>query len=250
MTGHTDNIGSTAFSPDGTCIASAAHDCTIRLWDGLTGEPSGGPLTGHVGRVHSVAFSPNGMFLASSGKDRTIRIWDVEKRLDVRTLEGHTDNVLCVTFSPDGQSIYSSSSDRTIRCWDVSSGSLVGHPLAGHSLGILSLAVSHDGHHIASGAYDKTVRVWDTNAFHLGSDQSLAGSALLGPEKIPSHIEDDGWLRTIGGGLLLYIPAEHRRAVCDMSNVCISQEAGDQPMRILWDRFCHGEGWTEIGKRL
>ena len=40
-----------AFNHDGTLLASAGADATVRLWDPASGEPVGEPLTGHDGAV-------------------------------------------------------------------------------------------------------------------------------------------------------------------------------------------------------
>lgn len=66
-----------AFSPDGTRIASAGRDSTIRLWNAQSGQQEG-VLTGHEDAVTAVAFTPDGHHLASGGIDGTVRIWDVD----------------------------------------------------------------------------------------------------------------------------------------------------------------------------
>jgi WD40 repeat protein/serine/threonine protein kinase len=66
---------SVAFSPDGTRLASASIDRTVKVWDVATGDEVLS-LRGHTGGVLGVAFSPDGNLLASAGRDGTVRIWD------------------------------------------------------------------------------------------------------------------------------------------------------------------------------
>ena len=77
LRGHTRSVLCVAFSPDGTRLATASEDQTIKLWDSATGEEVL-TLRGHAGVVSSVAFSPDGRQLASAGTDGTVQVREAE----------------------------------------------------------------------------------------------------------------------------------------------------------------------------
>ena len=161
LEGHADNVTSVSFSPDGSTLASASYDSTVKLWDVATRQNIA-TLTGHTHRVTSVSFSPDGSTLASGDSwwDNTVKLWDVATRQNIATLEGHTSDVSSVSFSPDGRILASASSDYTVKLWDVATRQNIA-TLEGHLGSVHSVSFSPDGSTLASGSLDNTVKLWD-----------------------------------------------------------------------------------------
>ncbi len=87
--------------PDGTMLASASEDRTVRLWDTKTAEEKQ-VLKGHGDSVGAVAFSPDGTMLASASLDRTVRLWDAKAGKEEKTLQiGQA--LTSLLFSADNQ---------------------------------------------------------------------------------------------------------------------------------------------------
>jgi serine/threonine protein kinase len=166
LTGHSGQVYSLAYSPDGRYLASGSKDRTIKIWEVATGKQLR-TLTGHSHSVNSVVYSPDGRYLASGSGDNTIKIWKVATKIwkvatgkELRTLTGHSSGLSSVAYSPDGRYLASASSDKTIKIWEVATGKQL-RTLTGHSHSVNSVVYSPDGRYLASGSEDKNIKIWE-----------------------------------------------------------------------------------------
>ncbi|HKO46078.1 MAG TPA: serine/threonine-protein kinase [Polyangiaceae bacterium] len=113
---HSDWVMGSAISPDGSRLASASADRSVRVWS-LPNHKRLFSLAGHDGKVLSVDFSTNGTRLASASEDKSVRIWNPLTGQALATLPGHTGSVRAVRFTQQGLVLASGSDDGTIRLW-------------------------------------------------------------------------------------------------------------------------------------
>jgi hypothetical protein len=151
-----------AFSPDGTRLASAGHDGTVRVWDAAAGREV--LALRHTRRVDSVAFSPDGTRLASASYDGMVRVWDAATGREVLALRGHTREVYRevyrVAYSPDGTRLASASRDGTVRVWEAATGREA-LTLRGFTGLDTSVAFSPDGSRLVVRNPVNGVKAWD-----------------------------------------------------------------------------------------
>lgn len=151
--GGSNCIYAAKFSPhEGSILASAHSDSTIRVWDVRT--PEGRPATviphAHSG-LECLALDWNkyrASTLASGGVDKAVKIWDLRRprgTAPLNDLRGHDYAVRSVSWSPHAAEVLISGSyDTTARVWrDTSVDSAPYNPRVNHTKGQVSMFDRH-----------------------------------------------------------------------------------------------------------
>ncbi|OJJ29741.1 hypothetical protein ASPWEDRAFT_32979 [Aspergillus wentii DTO 134E9] len=198
LEGHSSAVTTVTFSPDNKLVASGSWDCTVKLWDTVSGT-LWQTLQEHSHDVSSVAFSPDGKILASGSRDHTVKLWEIapETVTPQKTLKGHSKAVTSVAYSPDGKFLASGSDDYTIKIWNAVSGTLH-QTIEEHSSLVNSVAFSHDGSILASGSSDNTIKLWKITSgtatlrqTFLGHSKTVYSVAFSPDSKLLALASDD-----------------------------------------------------------
>lgn len=102
--GHTDDVVSARFSPDGKKIVTASEDNTAKIWDAASGRLLT-DLNGHTGELLNARFSPDGKQIITVSRDQTARIWNAETGQLIRKVLNPPEQLEDALFSPDGKEI-------------------------------------------------------------------------------------------------------------------------------------------------
>lgn len=122
--GHGAGVHSLAVSDDGSLIASASRDMTVKIWDPVTGQPRHSLDT----LATCIAADPDGsrLFLATKNKIDAIdsASGEVSATFDMRMPENFSSwPIQCLSVSPDGKWLAAGATgryDEGIAIWDLS----------------------------------------------------------------------------------------------------------------------------------
>jgi WD40 repeat protein len=252
--GHSDPVESIAFSPDGTTLASASGDKTIRLWTVTTRGhyPLGRPLRAK-GPLFSAAFDPSGQILAS-GSYNEIILWSIPRHAEQEVIRYRSGAVTSIAFSRRGNVLAAAGSDGTVLLWNA-----VTHKetllRVAHGP-VKSVALSPDGALLAA-SKAKKVTLWNVASVRE------SGPPLVGNTGTVSSVafSPDGRTIAAGGGsgyiVLWDLASRSQRppalsGLTTVSSIAFSPDgqslvAGGSQTTALWDLASHSASGELLG---
>ena len=150
-------ISSVVFSPDGKTVAIALNDSTIRLFDGITGEPKS-TIKGYGYQI--LMFSPDSKTIAGSSGEM-IRLLNAATGELQTEFAAHANSVKTINYAADGKTIVSHGEDSNVIIWDAETGEFLSI-YKSNMKEISSIDYSKDGNSLVVLGSDNTIILWNT----------------------------------------------------------------------------------------
>ncbi|HEU4834065.1 MAG TPA: TIR domain-containing protein [Pyrinomonadaceae bacterium] len=187
---HKDRVTDLAISWDGTALATASADGTVKLWDIRTKDLKviktfrGDSRAG----LGSVALSRDGKLLAAGRFNKSVSIWAIDNDTPLITYDGFAENLFSLAFAPDGKVLITYDDKTLIQHSTSPPYQKVNEVLTNEKIGCVSF--SADGKKLLAGVSTNKIRImgWpDWRDVHLRvAPGTLTGSAC------PLTVSGDG----------------------------------------------------------
>lgn len=238
-----------AFSPDGTRVATAHRDHTIRVWSTATRASVGQPMR-TTGRLDDIAFARTNRWLIGHDATFSLHVWDVVTGQPVCAPLNRRERVQVWTLDPSGERLAFGNHRGELALVELEV-RRPEHLALRHGAPVVAAAWNPQGNRVATGGEDGSVRLWDavtgaTNGIRLGPRATITALQFSPRDGSLLTASVDGtaqrWDST--NGLRLGPPLTHRDAILAASfspdGRLIATASRDHTARV----------WTENGRPL
>jgi len=122
--GHTADILTCCYSPDGNYILSGGCDNIMILWEISSGKQIR-VFSGHSNFITYACFSPDGKQIVSCSDDGTAKLWDVATTQELFTFHAKSANFTKACFSKNGQRLVLCEEGYNVYLFDLPSKKIV-----------------------------------------------------------------------------------------------------------------------------
>ena len=216
LVGHDSRTFATAYSPDGTLVATGDFRGTVIVWESNSGDrvltlDTGPALTTHI------AFNSDGSELLTVNVAGLVKVWSTGGTLLAEF--NHNAVSTDVAYLPDGRiAVAVDDPGHGIYIWTDPDADPVG-PLA-HPQGACSVEISPDNSIMTTGGSDGIIRLWDPVTLEPGPVLQGHGGRVCGLAFTPDgsiivSVSEDGTARLwdVAAGDTLLILAGHTAGV-------------------------------------
>ena len=159
LSGMLGSVLDVCFSVDYTMVLGASTDCSLQLWDALSGRVKH-RLTGHAQKVTSAKISQiDAKRAVSCSQDRNIKVWDLNRGHALSSMLTPS-NVYSVAFDSSEQHVCSGHFDGSVRIWDVRTND-ISQEFSAHTSIITAVTTMPNQNELLTNSRDNTLKLLD-----------------------------------------------------------------------------------------
>eukprot|EP01129_Flabellula_baltica_P005804 TRINITY_DN2127_c0_g1_i1.p1 TRINITY_DN2127_c0_g1~~TRINITY_DN2127_c0_g1_i1.p1 ORF type:complete len:2266 (+),score=515.97 TRINITY_DN2127_c0_g1_i1:47-6844(+) len=175
LSGFSDGVTSSCYSPYGDIFAVALRDCTIKIFESDTGNELC-TLVGHSNWITQIQFSPDAGQIASVSWDNTVILWDVRSGALICEFTEHKRRISSCCYSNNGEYLATASWDCTVKVWETrGTNTRSARSILVGEKPINSISFSPDDREIIAGSWDGCVKFIDVSQYGTETITSSPG---------------------------------------------------------------------------
>lgn len=160
LTGHSGEIYTGKFHPQGNLLATGGHERLVYLWQVYGECDNVSIMSGHTGAIVQLLFNKEGDTIFTASTDKTVGVFDTMTGQRVKRMKGHTSFVNSVDCARSGKPlVVSGGDDCQVKVWDRRRR----QPLSSlnSTYQVTAVSFSEDAEQVISAGIDNEIKIWD-----------------------------------------------------------------------------------------